>query len=664
MSSAGLRPGVARGAYPERREEPPGYVDRTLHELRGRWSRLRPPSRASFEAQAQRARELSDRLEKKSEAALAEHVRELRQRLTSQVQSDDLLVRGFAAVREVARRTLGLAHYDVQLMSGLVMARGMLAEMETGEGKTLSATLPACVAALSGIPVHVISVNDYLVERDAEAMRPVYQGLGLTVGAVTEQESDPELRRATYACDVTYGTAKTIAFDYLRDVMARGARRERTRLHVDGEGAQAGSGLLLRGLCFAVVDEADSVLIDEARTPLILSGPGAADSSRGGHLPTARAAPGRCSRRTSTSRIDVREGRGRADGARPRSGSRAGQAARGNLERTAATRGVGRPARSERPAPVRARRHYIVRDDKVEIVDQLTGRRSPDRSWERGLHQMIEVKEGVPAHARARDAGAHQLPAVLPPLPAPVRHDGHRARGRPRALESVYRLQTVVVPTRRPSQRRDASARASSRPGRGQVAARRPPRARALGGGSSRARSERGSVAASEQLSDRLTRERVAHRVLNARQDADEAAIVAEGGSARTDHRGHQHGRPRHRHPPWEQDVAERGGLHVIATQRSEAGRIDRQLFGRCARQGDPGSHECALSLQDEPMARHFPVALLRLLSRGGLPRRLGVLLTRLPQRAEEIRHARMRVQLVHMEAWLDEILAFSGQRE
>ena len=182
-----------------------------------------------------------------------------------------LLPRGFALVREAARRTVGTTHFDVQLFGGWVMARSGLAELETGEGKTLAATLPASVAALAGIPVHVITANDYLVERDAEAMGPIYARLGLTVGSVVEREQSRQARRAAYACDVTYVTNKQVAFDYLRDRLeGAGARQLARELGLEDEDG----GVVLRGLCFAIVDEADSVLIDDARTPLILSRPG------------------------------------------------------------------------------------------------------------------------------------------------------------------------------------------------------------------------------------------------------------------------------------------------------------------------------------------------------------------------------------------------------
>ena len=170
-------------------------------------------------------------------------------------------MRAFALAREAASRTLGVAHYDVQIVAGRVLANGKLAEMETGEGKTLAATLPACAAALAGIPVHVVTANDYLVERDAETMRPLYAALGLSVGAVTEREREPAARRAAYACDITYGTGKTIAFDYLRDRLERGAARIgclRSRSRDLSRERPLAERLLLRGLCFAIVDEADS----------------------------------------------------------------------------------------------------------------------------------------------------------------------------------------------------------------------------------------------------------------------------------------------------------------------------------------------------------------------------------------------------------------------
>ena len=274
LAGARLRPGIARGFYPERTEPSEGWLDRGVHRLRGALTRcwqLLPDRQRGF-VSAVHAHAAA--LEGLSEAELTQRIQELRHALVREGLTDEVVAPTFAAIREVSRRTVGVAHYDVQLQAGWAMVNGRLAEMETGEGKTLSATLPAATAALAGIPVHVISVNDYLVQRDADAMRPIYHALGLSVGTLTERMTKREERQAAYACDITYVTGKQVAFDYLKDGLQRRNQKSRVAAHIARlQGNPTQQGLLLRGLCFAIVDEADSVLIDEARTPLILSAP-------------------------------------------------------------------------------------------------------------------------------------------------------------------------------------------------------------------------------------------------------------------------------------------------------------------------------------------------------------------------------------------------------
>jgi preprotein translocase subunit SecA len=400
-STAALRPGIAQGVYPERRADREGWLDRVAGTVEGTLRRSRDGSRKRLEAFVLAVRRHGGELAEQTDAKIGASVDDLRQALRREGLTEPLIARSFAMVREMAHRKLGTAHYDVQLMGGWVMARGMLAEMDTGEGKTLTATLPACAAALAGIPVHVISVNDYLVQRDAEAMGPIYRALGLTVGTILEREKDWAARRAAYQCDVTYGTNKQVAFDYLRDGLAR--RNQRGQLQPGIERLRrdqpAPDRLLLRGLCFAIVDEADSVLIDEARTPLILSGPGGSAEQRKIYRRAVRFASAleeeadyRLLRREA--RVELTE-RGRqrlGELARPFQGLWTGPRRRAEwVERALAALHL-----FERD------RHYLVRDGKVEIIDQPTGRVAPDRSWERGLHQLIEVKEGCPLTRRTR----------------------------------------------------------------------------------------------------------------------------------------------------------------------------------------------------------------------------------------------------------------------
>jgi preprotein translocase subunit SecA len=267
-----MRPGVLSGCYPERGEREKGWVDRCFSALQGTLARLSIDRRAGLRKVAAAIGRQGDALSALDTTQLDNLRIELRRRFRSRGLSHPLCIQAFALIRELAERTIHLRHYDSQLMAGWVMIQGQLAEMETGEGKTLAATLAAATAALAGIPVHVITVNEYLVERDAKAMGPLYQALGLTVGHVTQSMATEE-RRVGYACDITYCTNKQVAFDYLRDRLLLGNNRGRLRLQLESAYADSDrlGQFLLRGLCFAIVDEADSVLIDEARTPLILT---------------------------------------------------------------------------------------------------------------------------------------------------------------------------------------------------------------------------------------------------------------------------------------------------------------------------------------------------------------------------------------------------------
>ena len=664
MSSKTLRPGVASGSYPERQDAKESWLDRMVRTLSGTADRRRQAARLRLEAFVKSVETQALGLSDESDAGLTPRIQLLRKRLAIDGLSEELLPTCFALVREVARRTLGTPHYDVQLAAGWLMARGMLVEMETGEGKTLSATLPAAAAALAGIPVHVISVNDYLVDRDANAMRPIYETLGLSVAALSEQETDAQRRRAGYACDITYATAKQIAFDYLRDGLERSGQRgvlpsPLERFH---RGQNSDAALMMRGLCFAVVDEADSVLIDEARTPLILSGAGgSADQSRtyrsamrlagsldeGIHYVVAR-------REGSVTLTE--DGQKRLEElAQPLGGCWKG------------------PQRREQWICLalsalhlfQRDRHYLVRDRRVEIIDQPTGRVSPDRSWEGGLHQLIELKEYCPLTAERETLARISYQQFFRRY---LRLSGMTGTAREvaRELWSVYRLNTVPVPTRRPVQRRPLGTRVlRTEEAKWQVVVESIREVHSAGRpvlvGTC-------SVAASHHLSQLLTERGLPHQVLNALHDAREAEIVAQAGcpgritvATNMAGRGTDIGLA--------PGVVECGGLHVIATERSEAGRIDRQLFGRGGRQGDPGSFEAILSLEDEPARLYYPAPIRRLLAQLGsgskpFPKKLGETLMRIPQRAEERKHIRMRRTLMEVEEYLSNLLSFSGPGE
>ncbi len=649
------------GPYPEKLRPRAGWLDRATLEVES-WLARRTPGRAALHAFALGVGERRDRLRSASDRELAEGLLPLRRELRRAGLAGDALVEAFALVRETARRRLGLEPYDVQLMGGYVMARGMLAEMETGEGKTLTATLPACAAALAGIPVHVVTVNDYLVERDARLMQPVYESLGLTVGTIRDGDTDPATRRAAYACDVTYVTNKQLAFDYLRDRLARRDRRARLRARLGGLlGSAASDDLLMRGLCFAIVDEADSVLADEARTPLILSRQRSsselAQVCREALDVATQLASGRdfhVDRRNRRIRL-TEQGRGRA------------------ASRTRALSGVWSGARRREELVEQAlsalhlfvRDHqYLVRDRKVQIIDANTGRVMADRSWEAGLHQMIEAKEGCELTGQ-RDTLARISYQQFYRRYLRLAGMSGTAREIARELRSVYGLRSVVIPPRR-ARRRLACGRSMSATAEEKHCA-IVARVRDL--------RERGqpvlvgtqSVATSEALSALLSEAAIPHEVLNARQDFREAEIVARAGErGRVTVATNMAGRGTDIRLG--EGVADLGGLHVIVAEPSEARRIDRQLIGRCGRQGDPGSHESFACVEDPLVAdrasQRVARALCRLARRGRLGRGLALVYVSLAQRGAEGRHARARRQLMSLEEYLEKALAFAGRAE
>ena len=589
---------------------------------------------------------------------LAAAVLDLHRRLRLQGLARALCIDAFALVREQAARVLGMRHFDVQLLGGWTMLQGEIAEMQTGEGKTLTATLPAATAAMAGVPVHVVTVNDYLVQRDADWMGPLYRALGLSVGAIVEGMSHDE-RRAAYGCDVVYCTNKQLAFDYLRDRLVR-AGLGPMRLRLDslyGERA-IGSRLLLRGLCFAFVDEADSVLVEEARTPLIISRSGESGDEAVMYreaLDLAAELSPRADYRIDLARreIELTE-RGKdhlAELAANRGGVWAGARRREELVRQAL-----------HACELLVRdHHYLVKDDKVQIIDEYTGRVMPDRSWERGLHQLVEAKEDCPISAQTETLARISYQRFFRRY---LRLGGMTGTAREviGELWSVYHLGLRRIPTHRPLKRKGRGGivfRTAAAKWQAVVA-----RIATLHAEGRPVLIGTTSVEASEHLSELLLAAGIPHRVLNARQDRDEAETIARAGeptavTVATNMAG------RGTDIKLGPGVGELGGLHVIATERHDAGRIDRQLYGRCGRQGDPGSFQYLVSLEDGLVAQSpwgvlvpvFP----RFLERTGAA---GRLLVRFAQRGAERRNARVRRQLLRLDEHVGRMLAFSGRME
>ena len=584
-------------AYAERRVDRLGNVDRLMERLSAplqRWFTARPAGDSGRAALVAAVHECAAGARQLDDAELALAARGQRAALRREGFTAALCGRTFAMVQEAAERRLGMRHFDAQLQGGWVMLSGMVAEMGTGEGKTLTATLTACTAAFAGLPVHVITVNDYLCRRDADWMRPIYAMFGLSVGVVVSGQA-PDVRRAAYACDITYCTNKDLTFDYLRDRLALGSRaggahRSVARL---GAGASQAQPLVLRGLHFAIVDEVDSVLVDEARTPLIIAAPSDAAPQRTLH--TAALALARTLQEGADFVVDEGERRVRLTAA-GRDGLGATPA-----DLPAALHGARRREAVVTQAltalhALKLDVHYLVREAKVQIVDEATGRILPDRSWEQGLHQMVELKEGCPASAEHTSIGRLTYQRFFTRYLHLAGMTG-TAREIAPELWHTYGLPVVAVPPNRPNQRRDLGATlCATTAEKWQVVAQR---IGALRTGGRPVLVGTRSVAASEALSAVLRAAGLPHQLLNARHDRAEAEIVSRAGqrgavTVATNMAG------RGTDIELGAGVALAGGLHVICTEMHDSGRVDRQLFGRCARQGDPGTHEAILSLDDE----------------------------------------------------------------
>ena len=664
-----LRPGdIAAGRpYPERAErEPPWHDQVALRLWRGATVPLRHRGRErAGRAFVVRVDRHTAEFAAATDACLRDEARALRDALRRQGFDAEPAARCFALVREAAGRVLGQRHYNTQLIAGWWLLRGMLVEMATGEGKTFAATLPACAAALAGLPVHVITVNDYLAARDAHTMGPLYHFFGLRCAAVVHGMGKPE-RRAAYASHITYCSNKELAFDYLRDRAALGDRA--SPLHLAAEGlrdARARSdATVLRGLSFAIVDEADSVFIDEARTPLILSTTVEATSQRepceaaltlagrlaeGGHFVVER----------SHLRVRLTDaGRDEIDRLADEVETAVWESTRDRAESV---------QRALAALHLYARdRQYVVVHGKVQIVDESTGRIMPDRAWERGLHQMIEAKEGAELTGKRETLARITYQRLFRRY---LRLAGMTGTATEVASEisRTYGLSVVRVPLHKPS-RRIVSAVRSVPDAATKWQAVADAVLRAAVRGHRPVLIGTRTVEASEAVSAVLRERGIEHVVLNAKQDSEEARIVAAaGGPGRVTVATNMAGRGTD--ITLAPGVAESGGLHVILTEYHDSRRIDRQLLGRCARQGDQGSCEAFVALDDELFRTQSP-RLARWLHDisgrwpEGPPSWATELLRRVAQSAAERRNSELRMHTLTQDRQLSRMLAFSGRGE
>ncbi|HEX7732758.1 MAG TPA: preprotein translocase subunit SecA [Rhodanobacter sp.] len=578
---------------------------------------------------------LEPEFEKLSDEALRGKTEEFKQRVAGGESLDKLLPEAFAVVREGAKRVLGMRHYDVQLIGGMVLHQGKIAEMRTGEGKTLVATLPVYLNALEGKGVHVVTVNDYLARRDAAQMGKLYGFLGLSTDVVWPGMDHADKHKA-YAADITYGTNNEFGFDYLRDNMAL-SKEQRYQ----------------RGLNYAIVDEVDSILIDEARTPLIISGP--AEDSPQLYIAVNRIVPRMIRQKEEEGEGDYwvdekqkqvhlsEDGMQHADELLREAGVISEDSGLYDSKNLAVVHHLNAALRAN--AIYQRDVDYIVRDGEVIIVDEFTGRTLPGRRWSDGLHQAVEAKEGVPIQRENQTLATVTFQNLFRMYKKLAGMTG-TADTEAFEFQSIYGLEVVVIPTHKPMIRKDNADLVFL----GQQAKYNSViedikdchrRGQPVLVGTT-------SIEVSELLSAQLRKAKVEHEVLNAKQHEREAHIVAQAGAPgavtiATNMAGRgtdivlggsleaalaalpadasevERARVKAEWKKRHEQVIAAGGLHIIGTERHESRRIDNQLRGRSGRQGDPGSSRFYLSLEDNLLRIFGGEGLIRWMKRFGM---------------------------------------------
>lgn len=588
----------------------------------------------------------------------------LRFRAKSGERLDALLPEAFALVREAGRRTLNMRHFDVQMIGGTALFHGCIAEMQTGEGKTLTATLPMYLHALTGKGSQLATVNDYLAKRDADWMEPIYRALGMTVGVIqTADKSDQ--RRAAYACDIVYGTAKEFGFDFLRDrLLLRRMGHQQDDILGNAHKQRfesAGEQPVQRGVHFALIDEADSILIDEARTPLIIGSLG--DKAREQVIATFQWASAHAGRFVEDDHYEYDHDTKKVEL------TTSGRQLVRSIPHPEVMRAVGlvdlyqyieRAIRVNRDYLLH--RQYVIVEGEVVIVDEFTGRLAEGRKWRDGIHQAVEAKEGLEVTVPTGQAARITIQDLF------MRYR-HLAGMTGTALSSakefyrVYKTHVIPVPTNRPSKRvrlPDMVFGTSEQKWRAIVEEIKRVHAqhRPILVGTR-------SIDKSELLAKLLTEAGISHQVLNAYEVAKEAEIVAQAGgldkvTVATNMAG------RGTDIKLAEGLVELGGLHVICTELHDSARVDRQLAGRCGRQGDPGTVRQYLALDDDILMsglgpeRTNKLVELGKSTQGEIPQ-LSKLFRR-AQRTVEHRHFRDRTVLLYHERQRTKIQREMGQ--
>ncbi|MBL8816130.1 MAG: translocase [Planctomyces sp.] len=553
-----------------------------------------PARRSRWRAMARRIIKQSEKMKDMSDDELLSAGRKIRWEAKAGVPLATLLPEAYALVRESSRRVLGIQHFEVQIMGAIALFEGHIAEMQTGEGKTLTATMPAFLRALPGQGCHVITVNDYLAKRDAETMGPVHVKLGLTVGKILEN-MEPDERRRNYAADITYGTSKEMGFDFLRDRLRKGASVDDgpcMRRYV--RTTQGSEEPVQRGHYFALIDEADSILIDEARTPLIIgltkpNDPATVNLFRWSNRATFQLQP----------REDyVYEPERRSAWLTDTGCRKVVLMSKPSLLSSMDTEriyGQVEKALTAKHAFERDR-DYVIVENKIVIVDEGTGRVMDGRKWQDGLHQAIEAKELVPITAATGEAARITVQSFFRQYTNLCGMTGTALPARAE-LRKTYKLKVTRIPTNRRCIRRGRPYRIFKTQQAKRNAIIEEIRHLIKAGRSILIGTP--SVEASEALGEALTTAGIEHLILNARYHEQEAAIVEKAGlPGRVTIATNMAGRGTD--ILLNDEVRKAGGLHVIATELHSSKRIDRQLIGRSARQGDPGGYQFFLSLEDE----------------------------------------------------------------
>ncbi len=580
--------------------------------------------------------EYESSFEKLSDNELKAKTQEFKNRLANNESLDDILPEAFAVVRETSKRTLGMRHFDVQMIGGMVLHNGKIAEMCTGEGKTLAATLPAYLNALTGKGVHIVTVNDYLAERDANWMRPIYEFLGLTVG-INLTMMDHDTKKQAFAADITYGTNNEFGFDYLRDNMAFSLEDK-----------------VQRELSFAIVDEVDSILIDESRTPLIISGP--TDDNSDNYIKIDKLIPQLTKQQEENGPGDYSLDEKNKQAYLTEEGHEkieqllihAGILQEGDSLYSASNVTLMHHVSSALRAHTLFQRDvdYIVRDDEIVIIDEHTGRALPGRRWSEGLHQAVEAKERVTIQNENQTLASitfqnyFRIYKKLAGMTGTADTEAYE-------FQEIYNLEVVVIPTNLPIARKDL---------RDQVFMSQEEKYQAIINDIQDCVNNNrpvlvgtASIETSELISNLMKKAKIKHEVLNAKQHEREAHIIAQAGkpgsvTIATNMAGRgtdivlggnldaeiaanenlsetelqkikEEWKKRH------QQVLDAGGLHVVGSERHESRRIDNQLRGRCGRQGDPGSSRFYLSLEDNLLRIFAPEWVSNLMKKMGMPK-------------------------------------------